>query len=68
MCIRDRVRDDIIDILQLQNPVMLTTGFDRKNLYFAVETPKDRYAAVSYTHLDVYKRQDLYYRESNTRV
>lgn len=32
------VRDDIIDILQLQNPVMLTTGFDRKNLYFAVET------------------------------
>ena len=28
------VRDDIIDILQLQNPVMLTTGFDRKNLYF----------------------------------
>ena len=40
------VRDDIIDILQLQNPVMLTTGFDRKNLYFAVETPKDRYAAI----------------------
>ena len=26
------VRDDIIDILQLQNPVMLTTGFDRKHL------------------------------------
>lgn len=25
---------------------MLTTGFDRKNLYFAVETPKDRYAAI----------------------
>ena len=24
------VRGDIIDILQLQNPVMLTTGFDRK--------------------------------------
>ena len=25
---------------------MLTTGFDRKNLYFAVETPKNRYAAI----------------------
>ena len=40
------VRDDIIDILQLQNPVMLTTGFDQEKLYFAVETPKDRYAAI----------------------
>ena len=36
------VRDDIIDILQLQNPVMLTTGFDRKNLYFAVRTPRNK--------------------------
>lgn len=50
------VRDDIIDILQLQNPVMLTTGFDRKNLYFAVETPKDRYAAIR-AYLEVHPGQ-----------
>ena len=40
------VRDDILDILQLQNPTVLTTGFDRNNLYFAVKTVKDRYKAV----------------------
>ena len=40
------VRDDIIDILQLQDPVVSTTGFDRPNLYFAVQTPKDKYAAM----------------------
>jgi len=41
-----QVRDDIIDILRLQDPTVLTTGFDRKNLYFAVMTPKDRYGAI----------------------
>lgn len=40
------VRDDIIDILLLQEPTVLTTGFDRSNLYFGVMAPKDRYGAV----------------------
>lgn len=40
------VRDDIMDILQLREPEVLTTGFDRGNLYFGVMTPKDRYEAV----------------------
>lgn len=40
------VRDDIIDILQLREPAVETTGFDRKNLYFGVMTPKDRYGAI----------------------
>ena len=40
------VRDDIIDLLKLQNPVVTTTGFDRPNLYFEVQSPKDKYAAV----------------------
>ncbi|MEE0419177.1 MAG: DNA helicase RecQ [Lachnospiraceae bacterium] len=40
------VRDDIIDILMLQNPTVLTTGFDRNNLYFGVQSPKDKFAAV----------------------
>jgi ATP-dependent DNA helicase RecQ len=40
------VRDDIIDILQLQNPMVMTTGFDRSNLYFGVVSGKDRYGAV----------------------
>lgn len=33
----DKVRDDIIRLLRLNNPMTLTTGFDRRNLYFAVE-------------------------------
>lgn len=40
------VRDDIIDILELENPTVTTTGFDRPNLYFGVASPKDRYGAI----------------------
>ncbi len=40
------VRDDIIDILELEQPTVTTTGFDRPNLYFEVATPKDRYGAI----------------------
>lgn len=35
------VRDDIIDILKLREPTVMTTGFDRPNLYFEVQTPKN---------------------------
>lgn len=42
------VRDDVIDILMLQNPTVLTTGFDRPNLYFGVMAPKDKYATVKH--------------------
>ena len=40
------VRDDVADILMLQDPTVLTTGFDRPNLYFAVYSLKDKYGAV----------------------
>ena len=40
------VREDIVDLLQLRDPVISTTGFDRPNLYFAVQSPKDKYAAT----------------------
>lgn len=40
------VREDIVDILMLQDPTVLTTGFDRSNLHFGVRTPKDRYQEV----------------------
>ena len=40
------VRDDIIDILKLQDPFVTTTGFDRENLFFSVQTPKDKYGYV----------------------
>ena len=37
------VRDDIIHILKLVNPFTITTGFDRKNLYFEVRHPKSKF-------------------------
>lgn len=40
------VKEDIVDILRLVNPTVLTTGFDRKNLSFSVQTPKDKYSVV----------------------
>ena len=40
------VRDDIIDILMLQDPLVMTTGFDRPNLYFCVQSPRDKYAVL----------------------
>lgn len=40
------VRDDVIDILMLQDPCVLNMGFDRPNLYFGVMSPKDKYASV----------------------
>ena len=43
------VREDILDILRLQNPYVETTGFDRGNLFFAVKKPVDKYKElVSY--------------------
>lgn len=37
------VRDDIIGILKMNDPYLITTGFDRKNLYFGVIHPKSKY-------------------------
>jgi len=36
------VREDILAALDLQDPVEVVTGFDRKNLFFVVETPKKK--------------------------
>jgi len=36
------VKKDIISLLGLNNPLNLTTGFDRPNLYFGVEKPKNK--------------------------
>lgn len=38
----EAVRDDIVRALGLRDPFALTTGFDRPNLYFAVERPPSK--------------------------
>ncbi|QSX05783.1 DNA helicase RecQ [Sedimentibacter sp. zth1] len=39
-----KVKEDITSILNLKNPFVLVTGFDRKNLFFEVQKPKDKYS------------------------
>ncbi len=38
----ERVQEDITCVLGLMRPQILVTGFDRKNLFFVVETPKKK--------------------------
>lgn len=44
----DTVRRDILEILDLQDPYTIITGFDRENLYFGVEQPRDRLGWVQH--------------------
>ena len=41
-----KVREDILELLRLQDPEVVLTGFDRKNLFFEVQRPKGKLAAV----------------------
>ena len=40
------VRDDIRRLLALRGPLSVNTGFDRPNLYFEVQKPQDKKAAL----------------------
>ena len=42
----EQVRDDILQSLELRDPQILVTGFDRSNLYFGVEHPRNKDAWV----------------------
>ncbi|MCL2261008.1 MAG: DNA helicase RecQ [Fibromonadales bacterium] len=44
-----KVREDIANLLKLNSPVALITGFDRQNLYFEVQRAKDKdkYSALT---------------------
>lgn len=39
-----QVKEDIIRLLLLRDPLKVTTGFDRPNLFFSVERPKNKIA------------------------
>ncbi len=40
------VQEDIVNILKLEEPLVTSTGFDRPNLYFGVQSPKNKFAAL----------------------
>lgn len=41
-----QVRADIVSRLKLKNPFVMLTGFDRPNLYYEVQKPKDKTKAL----------------------
>ncbi|NBI64004.1 DNA helicase RecQ [Clostridiales bacterium] len=41
-----QVREDVAQILELKEPTILTTGFDRKNLFFSVQKPGNKYSVL----------------------
>lgn len=41
-----QVREDIVKILRLREPTILTTGFDRENLFFSVQKPGNKYQVL----------------------
>lgn len=41
------VRGDIVQMLGLNDPFVITTGFDRKNLYFGVLRPSDKFSELT---------------------
>ena len=41
-----RVGEDILHLLALKEPLRVSTGFDRENLYFAVQAPVDKRRAL----------------------
>lgn len=49
-----QVREDICTMLGLRSPLVLVTGFDRKNLFFSVAHPKDKLAET----LNVIRRNE----------
>ena len=48
----EQVKADIAALLGLRDPLTLTTGFDRPNLYFAVARPRDKERYVEEDILD----------------
>jgi len=56
-----RVREDIVTLLGLDDPQVLVTGFDRKNLYFDVQRPRDKYAALAAFLKDKKERSGIIY-------
>ena len=56
-----QVKEDIIEKLELKTPFLKITGFNRRNLYFHVEQPKDKFkATIDYVTLNLDKSGVIY--------
>jgi ATP-dependent DNA helicase RecQ len=57
-----KVREDIQKLLALRSPFVINTGFDRPNLYFEVQKPKEKNQAELFTAQPVkmWKKSAIY--------
>lgn len=62
------VREDIIRNLDLYDPFVKVTGFDRKNLYFQVEKPKNKLQFLHSYLEDNEKESGIIYASTRRRV
>ena len=62
------VRKDILENLRLQDPAIVTTGFDRPNLSFSVYQPKDRDQTLSELLRDRYRQSGIIYCATRKNV
>ncbi|MCL2282402.1 MAG: DNA helicase RecQ [Fibromonadales bacterium] len=63
-----KVREDIANLLGLKEPVTLTTGFNRQNLYFEVKKDKDKYAALTAFLKDKKEKNGIVYCATRASV
>jgi len=63
-----KVREDIINLLELENPTVLVAGFERPNLYFEVKKPKDKYSALLAFLEDKKERSGVIYCSTRATV
>ncbi len=63
-----KVREDIVSLVGLNEPERVVTGFDRKNLYFEVVRPADKELALK-RYLDLFSgRSGIVYCSSRKKV
>ena len=67
-----RVREDILSLLELRDPWVTVTSFDRPNLYFEVRRPKDKLAELLHGGLEDQERlrnqEDFLYDRATVMV
>ena len=55
------VKEDMVAILKLKSPTVISTGFDRKKLSFSVLTPKDKYEVTKNYCMDRIEQSGIIY-------
>ncbi len=64
----EAVRNDVVALLGLEDPVIVMTGFDRKNLFYEVRHPSDKRAEVLQIVKDFRGKSGIIYASTRKNV